>query len=93
MITANILYLIYGFGLMSFTLNAKILTEIGILSMFFYIYNWIPQIIKNFKEKQGNAFNIIFLLLNIIAIICDEIYAMILKWPLSSICSPIVILI
>lgn len=72
-------------------LNNDVLENIGFVSMFCYAVYWLPQIIKNIKEKNAAAFSLIFLLLNVLALVCDEISALSFDWPLPSIISPIII--
>ncbi|MDA0911179.1 MAG: PQ-loop repeat-containing protein [Proteobacteria bacterium] len=82
-----------GIALVSLhNLNNAMLENIGFISMFCYAVYWLPQIIKNIKEKNATAFSLIFLVLNVLALICDEISALSFGWPLPSIISPIVIL-
>ncbi len=73
-------------------LGPKVLQKIGFISMFCYAVHWLPQIVKNIKEKNASAFSVWFLLLNIIALLCDEISALSFGWPLPSLLSPILIL-
>lgn len=88
-----LLVIAVGIALVSLhNLNNAILENIGFISMFCYAIYWLPQIIKNIKEKNATAFSLIFLILNVLALVCDEISALSFGWPLPSIISPIVIL-
>lgn len=73
-------------------LRSDQLEKIGFISMFCYSIYWIPQIIKNIQERKATAFSVIFLLLNVLALVCDEISALIFNWPLPSVISPLLML-
>ncbi|WP_119328754.1 PQ-loop repeat-containing protein [Cysteiniphilum halobium] len=88
-----LLVIAVGIALVSLhNLNDTMLENIGFISMFCYAVYWLPQIIKNIKEKNATAFSLIFLVLNVLALVCDEISALNFGWPLPSIISPIIIL-
>lgn len=73
-------------------LNKHVLENVGFISMFCYAIYWLPQIIKNMKAKNATAFSLIFLVLNVLGLVCDEISASIFNWPLPSHITPIIIL-
>ncbi|MBK2006498.1 PQ-loop domain-containing transporter, partial [Francisella orientalis] len=51
------------------------------------IYNvyWIPQIYKNFRQKQAEGFSIFYLGLSVFSLMCDINSAIFLGWPMVSI--------
>ncbi|WP_018299058.1 PQ-loop repeat-containing protein [Fangia hongkongensis] len=77
----------------AFRLSESILENIGFISMICYSVYWLPQIIKNFQSKSAEGFSLWFILLNLTALVCDEISALTLGWPLPSIISPILIIL
>ncbi|WP_395947237.1 PQ-loop repeat-containing protein [Caedibacter taeniospiralis] len=83
----------FGVTLLSLKiLSVGMLEKVGFVSMFCYAIYWVPQIIKNINAKNATAFSVVFLLLNVLALICDEISALSFNWPLPSVISPMVIL-
>ena len=75
------------------TLSTETLTQIGVISMLCYSIYWLPQIIKNARNKSAQGFSKLFIMLNGLALTCDEISAISLAWPLPSIISPLLLLV
>ena len=86
------LYLLVIILISLHALNATILEKIGFISMACYAIYWLPQIIKNYQLKSAKGFSFWFIVLNMIALSCDEVSAIAFGWPLPSLISPIVIL-
>ena len=74
-------------------LSTSILQQIGLISMLCYAMYWLPQIIRNTRDKSARGFSTLFIMLNGLALICDEISAITLAWPLPSIISPLLLLL
>ncbi len=55
------------------------------------IYNiyWVPQIYKNYKQKNAEGFSIYFLILSFTSILCDINSAVYLGWPIISVITSI----
>ncbi|MFZ9036126.1 MAG: PQ-loop repeat-containing protein [Francisellaceae bacterium] len=68
------------------------LENIGFASMIAYSVYFLPQIVKNYQQKAADGFSISFILLNALALLCDEVSALSFNWPLPSIISPAFIL-
>lgn len=73
-------------------LSTSILQQIGLISMLCYAMYWLPKIIKNTRDKSARGFSTLFIMLNGLELICDEISAITLAWPLPSIISPLLLL-
>ncbi|MCF6764464.1 PQ-loop repeat-containing protein [Thiotrichales bacterium 19S3-7] len=62
-----------------------------VTDMIYWIY-WVPQILFNWRNKKADGFSQLFLLLTLLASICDEVSALILGWNYPSIIGPLVII-
>jgi len=69
-------------------LSSLALDLVGYASVGLYSIYWLPQIVKNYQLKRADGFNVYFIYLTIIALICDEISSLVFSWPLPSILSP-----
>lgn len=79
------------------SLSNHILLWFGSISGVIYNLYWLPQIYKNYRQKQAEGFSIFYLGLSLISIICDINSAIFLGWPLVSVivssCLSILVLI
>ncbi|WP_162902253.1 PQ-loop repeat-containing protein [Facilibium subflavum] len=73
-------------------LSSNTLEKIGMFSMLSYSMQIIPQIAKNYRQKSADGLSIVFILLSIIALCCDETAALCLNYPLPSKTTPIVVI-
>ncbi|AJI72582.1 conserved hypothetical protein [Francisella tularensis subsp. novicida GA99-3548] len=67
------------------SLSNQILLWFGSISGVIYNLYWLPQIYKNYRQKQAEGFSIFYLGLSLISIICDINSAIFLGWPLVSV--------
>ncbi|BCL52807.1 hypothetical protein JPFTNV_06920 [Francisella tularensis subsp. holarctica] len=67
------------------SLSNQILLWFGSISGVIYNLYWLPQIYKNYRQKQAEGFSIFYLVLSLISIICDINSAIFLGWPLVSV--------
>lgn len=66
------LYLFLVIVMIYFTsLSNQILLWFGSISGVIYNLYWLPQIYKNYCQKQAEGFSIFYLVLSLISIICD----------------------
>ncbi|AJI45386.1 PQ-loop repeat-containing protein [Francisella tularensis subsp. novicida] len=80
------LYLFLVIVVIYFTsLSNQILLWFGSISGVIYNLYWLPQIYKNYRQKQAEGFSIFYLGLSLISIICDINSAIFLGWPLVSV--------
>ncbi|AFB79130.1 hypothetical protein FTU_1086 [Francisella tularensis subsp. tularensis TIGB03] len=80
------LYLFLVIVMIYFTnLSNQILLWFGSISGVIYNLYWLPQIYKNYCQKQAEGFSIFYLVLSLISIICDINSAIFLGWPLVSV--------
>ncbi|AEE87341.1 hypothetical protein FNFX1_0955 [Francisella cf. novicida Fx1] len=80
------LYLFLVIVMIYFTsLSNQILLWFGSISGVIYNLYWLPQIYKNYRQKQAEGFSIFYLGLSLISIICDINSAIFLGWPLVSV--------
>ncbi|MWW90372.1 PQ-loop repeat-containing protein, partial [Francisella tularensis] len=80
------LYLFLVIVMIYFTsLSNQILLWFGSISGVIYNLYWLPQIYKNYRQKQAEGFSIFYLVLSLISIICDINSAIFLGWPLVSV--------
>ncbi|AVC44293.1 hypothetical protein B4919_05610 [Francisella tularensis subsp. novicida] len=80
------LYLFLVIVVICFTsLSNQILLWFGSISGVIYNLYWLPQIYKNYRQKQAEGFSIFYLGLSLISIICDINSAIFLGWPLVSV--------
>lgn len=80
------LYLFLVIIMIYFTsLSNQILLWFGSISGVIYNLYWLPQIYKNYRQKQAEGFSIFYLVLSLISIICDINSAIFLGWPLVSV--------
>ncbi|GAB4223155.1 MAG: PQ-loop repeat-containing protein [Francisella sp.] len=68
-------------------INNNILLLFGVISSFIYNVYWLPQIYKNYHNKQAEGFSIFYLSLTFFGAICDISSGIFLDWPLVSIIS------
>jgi uncharacterized protein with PQ loop repeat len=84
--------LLYAAAIMPLVLNIHLNTKtynyIGLLSQLCWWSAFIPQIIKNYQTKNGDALASMFIALTITCSILDLIAAVCLHWPYPSIISP-----
>ncbi|APC91504.1 MULTISPECIES: PQ-loop repeat-containing protein [Francisella] len=66
-------------------LSNQTLLWCGSISGVIYNLYWLPQIYKNYRQKQAQGFSIFYLGLSLISIICDINSAIFLGWPLVSV--------
>ncbi|MDE5006969.1 PQ-loop domain-containing transporter, partial [Francisella tularensis subsp. holarctica] len=66
------LYMFLVIVMIYFTsLSNQILIWFGSISGVIYNLYWLPQIYKNYRQKQAEVFRIFYLVLSLISIICD----------------------
>lgn len=66
-------------------LDKDVLLWSGSISGVIYNLYWLPQIYKNFRQKQAEGFSIFYLSLSFISILCDINSAIFLGWPIVSV--------
>ena len=66
-------------------LSKNNLLHLGEISNITYNVYWLPQIYKNFKNKNADGFSIIYLCLASFTSSCDIISGITLNWPLPTI--------
>jgi len=66
-------------------LNESTLLWTGSISGVIYNIYWLPQIYKNFRQKEAEGFSIFYLGLSLISILCDITSGIFLGWPLVSV--------
>ena len=71
-------------------ISSKTISQNGLLLLGSFsgvIYNiyWLPQIYKNYKQKNAEGFSIYFLGLSLISVLCDISSAVCLDWPIISV--------
>ncbi|QIV96137.1 PQ loop repeat protein [Allofrancisella inopinata] len=66
-------------------LDSKYLLVLGSISGVIYNIYWLPQIYKNYRQKQAEGFSIIFLTLSLVSVVCDISSAIFLGWPTLSV--------
>ncbi|MBK2336141.1 PQ-loop repeat-containing protein [Francisella tularensis] len=80
------LYLFLVIVVIYFTsLSNQILLWFGSISGVIYNLYWLPQIYKNYRQKQAEGFSIFYLGLSLFSIVCDINSAIFLGWPLISV--------
>ncbi|ABK89812.1 PQ-loop repeat-containing protein [Francisella tularensis subsp. novicida] len=80
------LYLFLVIVVIYFTsLSNQILLWFGSISGVIYNLYWLPQIYKNYRQKQAEGFSIFYLGLSLFSIVCDINSAIFLGWPLVSV--------
>lgn len=67
------------------TVSQNGLLLLGSFSGIIYNIYWLPQIYKNYKQKNAKGFSIYFLALSLISICCDISSAICLGWPIISV--------
>ena len=63
----------------------KYLLVLGSFSGVIYNTYWLPQIYKNYKQKNAKGFSIYFLGLSLTSIACDISSSIFLGWPIISV--------
>lgn len=71
------------------TVATMYLMVLGSISGVVYNIYWLPQIYKNYKQKNAQGFSIYFLLLSLVSILCDINSAICLGWPVISVVTSI----
>ena len=67
------------------TIAKTYLLLLGSFSGVVYNIYWLPQIYKNYKQKNADGFSIYFLGLSLTTILCDISSAICLDWPIISV--------
>ncbi|MGQ4001925.1 PQ-loop repeat-containing protein [Francisellaceae bacterium CB299] len=67
------------------TVSQNGLLLLGSFSGVIYNIYWLPQIYKNYKQKNAEGFSIYFLGLSLISVSCDISSAIFLGWPIISV--------
>ena len=67
------------------TVATNYLLVVGSFSGVVYNIYWLPQIYKNYKQKNAKGFSIYFLGLSLISVLCDISSAICLGWPIISV--------
>lgn len=67
------------------SLSQQTLLWSGSISGVIYNVYWIPQIYKNFRQKQAEGFSIFYLGLSVLSLMCDINSAIFLGWPIVSV--------
>jgi uncharacterized protein with PQ loop repeat len=71
------------------TIVTNYLLLLGSFSGIIYNIYWLPQIYKNYQQKNAKGFSVYFLALSLVCILCDINSAIHLSWPLISILTSI----
>lgn len=78
-------------------LEQSVLLTFGSISAVIYNVYWLPQIYKNFRQKQAQGFSVFYLGLSLFLCLCDLNSSIFLGWPIvstiQSICLGILLLI
>ncbi len=62
--------------------------ELGTISMLCAIFSFAPQLVRNYKQKNGQAISHVFIAFTLICAVLDMISAIYLHWPWPSLVSP-----
>jgi len=65
-------------------ISENYLLLLGSFSGIVYNIYWLPQIYKNYQQKNAEGFSIYFLWLTLISAVCDISSAVFLGWPIIS---------
>ena len=68
------------------------LLTFGSISGIVYNIYWLPQIYKNFRQKEAQGFSIYYILIGVISISCDISSAIFLGWPIVSVITSVCLL-
>ena len=83
---AILVFLVFVVLMISYaTIAQKYLLVLGSFSGVIYNIYWLPQIYKNYQQKNAQGFSIFFLGLSLISIVCDISSAIFLDWPIISV--------
>lgn len=77
--------ILVGFVMFLVNLGENTLLWCGSISGVIYNIYWLPQIYKNFRQKEAEGFSIFYLGLSLFTILCDINSAIFLGWPLVSV--------
>ena len=77
------LVMVAMFGLF-IKLEQSVLLIFGSISAVIYNVYWLPQIYKNFRQKQAQGFSIFYLGLSLFLCLCDLNSSIFLGWPIVS---------
>ncbi|AJC49169.1 PQ-loop repeat-containing protein [Allofrancisella guangzhouensis] len=80
-----IFLLLVMFVVLYINLSSKYLLVLGSIGGIIYNLYWLPQIYKNYRQKQAEGFSIVFLTLSLVSVMCDLSSAIFLGWPVLSI--------
>ena len=85
--TTQVMTFITAMVLLAFfeILSNKQLLLLGSISAVIYNLYWLPQIIKNFRNKNAEGFSVVYLSILLFTTVCDVVSGITLSWPIPSV--------
>ena len=88
-LSAVTLMIVLSLGLSLLAVKSVLLVNgLGTTSMLCAVLSFIPQLIRNYKQKSGQAISHLFISITLICAALDMISAVYLHWPWPSLVSP-----